>query len=347
MNIKSFPGTASASSAHTPARDSYRIAPHQFFLLACMIFSLTLAGCASQAETDQKNFEGDKAAVTEVRRIQAALARRQTVPQSDLELLKSLHAKYPRATEVQQTLQSMLQERQDWDALEQLLTAEPEAERTQAEQIYLAKIYIKLGRYRDASRIAGTLAEAAPNDLELNALAGHAWYFEGQYDNAARAFDRVWDALLSAKQLDEMMMRGMIYFYKGDKDRALEVLKKTVEINPDFIPGNNALARVFAAKGDQQQAAFYRDQADRLQARRVAEETRKRRLVARGHDLETAFAAGRYDEAARIAQELLQTADASQKPTLYEYLGQAHKATGRQAEAQAAFQEAARLRQAQ
>jgi tetratricopeptide (TPR) repeat protein len=312
---------------------------------ALTVICLSLAGCASETERDKKNFESDRAAVTEVRRIQAGLARAPNLPQSDLDLLKSLHAKYPAAAEVRQTLQNALQARQDWDALEKLLTEKPEAERTPQESVYLSKIYIKLGRYKDASRITGPMAEAAPNDLELNSLAGHAWYYEGQYDNAARAFDRVWDAIVASKQVDEMMMRGMIYFFKGDKDRALEILKKTVEINPDFLAGNNALSRVYAAKGDQQQAEYYRAQAEKAHARQTADEARRMRLTSRARDLESAFAAGRYDESVRIALEMIQSADEAQKPALYEYLGQAYKASGKQAEAQAAFQEAARLRQ--
>lgn len=303
------------------------------------------AGCAGRAERDQASFEADAAARTEVRRIEAALARTQNVQQSELDLLKSLHAKYPAAAEVSNTLQTALQARQDWDALEKLLTEKPAAERTPAEQVNLAKVYIKLGRYRDASDIVGVMADAAPNDLELNSLAGYAWYYEGKYDEAARAFDRVWDALVAAKKIDELMMRGMIYFYKGDQERASAVLKKTVEINPDYIPGLNALSRVYAARGDNAQADSYRAQAESAHARQTADEARRMRLTSRARDLEGAFAAGRYAECVEIAREMLQTADDAQKPALYQYLGQAYQATGKQAEAQAAFQEAARLQQ--
>ncbi len=302
-------------------------------------------GCASRAERDQASFEADASARTEVRRIEAALARTQNIQQSELDFLKKLHAKYPAAAEVSSTLQAALQARQDWDALEKLLTEKPAAARTPGEQVNLAKVYIKLGRYRDASDILGAMADAAPQDLELNSLAGYALYYEGKYDEAARDFDRVWDALVAAKKIDELMMRGMIYFYKSDQERASEVLKKTVKINPDYIAGLNALSRVYAAKGDGAQADLYRAQAERAHARQTADEARRMRLTSRARDLERAFTAGRYAECIEIAHEMLQTADDAQKPALYQYLGQAYQATGKQAEAQAAFQEAARLQQ--
>jgi len=316
---------------------------HLLVGLLCLIFSL--AGCQSAAERDQAGFEQDKAAVTDVRRIAAGLARMQGVAQGDLDLLKAVHAKYPAAAEVRQTLQTALQARQDWDALEKLLTEKPEAERTQSERVYLSKVYLKLGRYKEARAILEPLAAAAPQELELNSLLGQALYFEGRYEEAARVFDRVWDAIVAAKQVDELMMRGMIYFYQGDKGRAIETLKKTVEINPDYFSGYNALSRVYAAQGDTAQAEAARAQAERAHARQTAEETRRIRLNALARDLENAFASRRYEECVRIAQEMLQSADEAQKPTLYDYIGQAYQAVGKQAEAQSAFQEAARLRQ--
>jgi predicted Zn-dependent protease len=310
-----------------------------------LVLLILCGACGGQAKRDQAAFEKDRVALTDVRRIGAGLAQSQAITQNDLDLLRKIHAKYPGANEVRQTLQVALQARQDWGALEKLLTEFPDAIRTQQEQSYLAMVYIKLGRYSDASHIAGPLAEGSPNDLELNSLAGTAWYYEGRYDDASRAFDRVWDALVASKQVDEIMMRGMIYFYRGDKGRAIEILKKTVEIKPDYVAGINALSRVYAAIGNNEQAELYRGQAERAHAIQTAEEARRMRVVSRSRDLESAFAAGRYDDSILIARELLQSASDLQKPTLYEFLGRSYQATGRQTEAQAAFAEAARLRQ--
>jgi len=246
---------------------------------------------------------------------------------------------------VRQVLKSALEARQDWTAIAQLLSEKPDNERTTQENILLARVYIKLGRYQDASRIVGPMADAAPGNLELNSLAGHAWYSEGKYDEAQRAFDRVWDAIIAAKQVDEILMRGMIYFYKGDKDRAIEILQKTIEIKPDFVSGNNALSRVYYAKGDRQQAELYRSKAEQAHLVQTVNEARQMRLVSRSRDLENAYAARRYDECALIALEMIQTADETQKPVLYDYLGKAYEALGKKSEAQAAFAEAARLRQ--
>jgi predicted Zn-dependent protease len=314
------------------------------FGVACIVSIAVISACGGKVERDQASFEKDRVALTDVRRIGALISRSQKVEQRDLDLLKNIHAKYPKADEVRQTLQFALQLREDWDALEKLLTEKPESDSTQQEQIFLAKVYLKLGKYSNASRIAGPKADSAPNDLELNSIAGRAWYYEGKYDDAARAFDRVWDALISSKQLDEVMMRGMIYFYKGDNVRAIDTLKKTLAIYPEYAAGNNALSRIYAASGDQKQADIYRVKAEQSHAMQTAEEARRMRLVSRSLELESAFAAGRYGESVKIARELLLSADASQKPVLYEYLGKAYQAMGNETEAQAAFQEAARLR---
>ena len=313
--------------------------------LTLLVISSVIGACGSSAQRDQSRFEKNQLAVTEVRRIRTSLARSQNVSLADLDLLKATLAKYPNAPEVRQTLEFALQARQDWQALERLLTEKSESERTPAEQVFLAKVYIKLGKYKDASRIVGPMSDAAPGDVELNSLAGDTWYFEGEYDKAVRAFDRVWDAIVASEKVDEMMMRGMIYFYKGDKDRAIEVLKRTVEINPDYIAGNSALSRVYASKGDLEQAEKYRTQAEKAHARNTAEESRRMRGVSKSRDLESAFQAGRYDESIQIARELLQYADDSQKPVLYDYLEKAYRSSGRETEARAAAHEAARLRE--
>lgn len=316
----------------------------KFFITAIALVFL-LSACGSAADHDKTNFESDTAAVTEVRRIQASLGKSPVVVQSDLDLLKSIHKKYPGAEEVSRALQTALQSRQDWSALLQLLSEKPEAQRTHEDKVFLGKILIKLGRYAEASEILGPMAETAPNDRELNSLAGHAWYYEGRYDEAARAFDRIWDAIVAAKQIDEIMLRGMIYFYKGDRDRAIELLKKTIEINPDYIAGLSALSRVYSAKGDSKQAEYYASQAQNIHERVTADEARLMRLSSRSRDLEQAWNRGDYEACISIAQELLPMADPAQKAVLYDYLGQAYRATGRQTEAQEAFQQAARLRQ--
>jgi len=343
MNILKY--SLRFSSARIRPRSNWVSVSVPRYFVASLILICSLSGCGSMAERDQAGFEKDKTAVTNVQRIQAGLAQTRTLPQSDLDLLKTIHAKYPAATEVRKVLQSALEARQDWTAIAQLLSEKPDNERTTQENILLAKVYIKLGRYQDASRIVGPMADAAPGNLELNSLAGHAWYSEGRYDEAQRAFDRVWDAIIAAKQVDEILMRGMIYFYKGDKDRAIGIIQKTIEMKPDFVSGNNALSRVYYAKGDRQQAELYRSKAEQAHLVQTANEARQMRLVSRSRDLENAYAARRYDECALIALEMIQTADKTQKPALYDYLGKAYEALGKQSEAQAAFAEAARLRQ--
>lgn len=307
-------------------------------LTAILVLLVFLSGCQTQGDDP---FKADSLALNEFKRIQSV----QVPTLTDLDSLKRLHAQYPQANEIRQTLQTALQARQEWEALAGLINEKPESELNQADKLNLARIYIKLGKYNDASHILRPLADSAPNDLEINTLAGHAWYYDGKYEDAARVFDRVWSDIVTARQVDSINMRAMICFYQGDQTRAIELLKKAIEIKPDYIPANNGLSRVYAARGDKEQAEFYRNQAERAHAAQTELEIRQMRLTSRARDLEQSFKGANYDECVSIANEMIPAANNSLTPMLYEYLGRCYQALGKQTEAQSALATAARLRQ--
>ena len=305
---------------------------------------IVLTGCQNEQPQSRSQFDKDTAAVAQLRRISATLAQVQRTSEQDMAVLKELHNKYPDATPVRQTLQSALVVWKDWDGVVQLIAAVPEAERTRQEKITLVQAYLIVGRYHEAANVAGPLAEASPSDLEANSLAGRAWYYEGRYDDAARAFDRVWNSLVTTQRAEDITLRGLIYFYQGNHQKAIETLKVAFTFQPDYYPGYAALSRVYRALGDERQAEEYQKQGTESFARQSSQRAKLSRVASKLRELELAWNEHRYEDVVRITQSVLQDdAGSGQRQVLYQYLAQAYQALGRTAEAQAALSEAARL----
>jgi predicted Zn-dependent protease len=302
-----------------------------------------LVACQDTAERDAELLSQNKQDTAELKRLKNVVVTR-LVTRTDLDSLKKLREKYPAAIEVRKTLQAALVVRRDWGALEKLLMEIPEERQTQDDKTELTKAYIRLGKGTEASQTIAPLADAKADDIELNGLAGQAFFLAGQTDVAAKYLDRIWEKLIAAKMVDEIAVRGLIYFYQSNNQKALEVLQQADKINANHIPTINALARVYAATGDERQAENYRAQAEKIMRDVTAEETRKAKLVERANELQKAWNEKRYEEVIRIAQEMIPEVDSANRIVLYEYIAQSYQALGKTAEAKAAMDEAAKLK---
>ncbi|MEO6393981.1 MAG: hypothetical protein ABIP75_19160 [Pyrinomonadaceae bacterium] len=317
--------------------------------LALIFVSLVLAisgiGCRTAAQRDAENLARDDAAArSELQRMKATLLQGQNIAPDDLTRLKKLHEKYPAAADVRQVLQQALQLRRDWEGLAQLLQEIPADERTRPDQESLGKVYLKLGRFAEAAKILGPLANAAPAEVELNSLAGQAWFYTGDHDRAAVALDRVWTGILSAKLLDAVVTRGLIFFYRGENPRAVETIQIALEMDADSVAANNAIARVYAAMGDQQQALIHQQRAEQGHARQTAQEAQSMRLVGLSYDLKAAFDERRFSDCIRISQEMLPMTELHQQALIYQYQAQCYQGMGQTDAAQRAQAEAAKSR---
>lgn len=315
-------------------------------VLVVAVFTLALSGlgCRTAAQRDAENLaRDDAAAATDLQRMKTKLSQGQNIPPDDLTRLRKLHEKYPAAAEVRQVLQQALQLRRDWDGLVLLMQEIPAGERTRPDQESLAKVYFKLGRFAEAAQILGPLADAAPAEVELNSLAGQAWFFTGDHNRAAVALDRVWTGIMSAKLLDAVVTRGLIYFYRGENPRSVDTIKLALGIDPDSVTANNAIARVYAAMGDQQQALVHQQRAEQGHARQTAQESQSMRLVSLGHDLQAALETGRFSDCIRISQEMLPLTEPRQQAPIYQYQAQCYQGLGQTDAAQRAQDEAQRL----
>ncbi len=314
--------------------------------LAPLLFIVLLISCETETAKDSGRIKTDASAMAELGRINQNLSRGQYVLQSDIDSLNQIREKYPRAEPARQTLIAALVKREDWQSAADVITRIPPAERTENESLSLAKIYLNIGRFEDAVGIVEPLLAKSPGEVELISIIGSAWFYLGKYDEAAAQLDEVRDQLISGKRADEVAVRGMIYFYRRDNARALEMLEKSVELKPDNIFAFNGLARVWASNGDNQKADEYLKKVQSLFEKMTAESQRRIRFVEAAKKLDEAYKAKRYEEVISLGQSLLVDADDANKLALYQFLASSYQALGKTKEYQSAMAEAERLKSA-
>ena len=89
---------------------------------------------------------------------------------------------------------------------------------------------IEQGRFAQAVEILQKAIELAPNESELYAYLGEAFYLNGQYQEANAAFAHRDELVLANDPLTPYIegYRGCIYFRQGDITRASDLLEKAI-----------------------------------------------------------------------------------------------------------------------
>lgn len=311
-------------------------------LILCLAFFIS---CQSAAQKETSLLAQDSKTKIELSRINQDLTAGFPLTSPDFESIKQIREKYPNSSEVRNVYQSALVKRNDWESLVKLIGDIPASERKREDQLNLAKSYLKLGRYQDEVALLKPLAESNPKDTDYNSLLAFGYFYLGQNEEAAKYLDAVWDALLQNKKIDEINTRGMIYFRQKNYPKAIEIFKKSLEINADDISANNTLSRIFAAQGDLPQAEIYRLKTESAHESIGASETKASRFVQNSYQLEDAWKAKRYDEVISLARQMIAGANEKNKPALYQYLIESYKALGKPEEAQKVLVEAQNLKQ--
>lgn len=312
----------------------------QIALIICLVFTIA---CQSEAEKQAQMLAADTTANAQLRQINAAISANHTVTPEQFETLKNLREKYPQSGEVRQAYKNALVVREDWAALEKLLNETPTEELSRDDKIMLAKVYLKLGRYQSVIETLLPLYEETPGSVEISSYLAGAYFYLGRYDEAEKPLERVWQQILNQKMTDDVILRGMIYLHRGEYEKAVEYLEKALEFNPESIPANNALSRVYAARGDIEKAEQYNAKVQQAFDKITAEEQKRTRAVSKVYQLQEAFQAKRYEEVITIARNLLPESDAGSKVTLYQYIANSYEALGKKQEAQNALAEAQKL----
>ncbi len=326
--------------------EKFAFRPSIFLLFVALLCAAACGERESAEGGDTARLKTDAPAVAELGRVNQLLTGNQYLMKKDIDSLRQIYEKYPRAVVARQALLAALVRREDWQTAADLVGRVPEAERTPDERRNLAKIYLKLGRYEDALETARALG-GAPNDLDLVSVSSSALFYLGRHAEAAAELDRVWPEVVKRRRSDEATIRGLIHFYQKDYAKAAETLRMAAEFNPDNVAAFNGLARVYAARGD---AAGAEEQTRRVQAiydRVTANSQKQTRFVESARQLEEAYKAGRHEEVVDLARKMLAEAAPRDKYALYRYLAQSYESLGRRDEAQKALAEAEKAKNTQ
>lgn len=310
-------------------------------VIFCLLFTVA---CQTEAERDAKLLAEDPAAVAQLRQINAAINTTRYVSPDQFEALKNLRDKYPHSADVRQTYKNALVIREDFAVLEKFLSELPAAELTRDDKITLAKVYVKRAKYQQVIDLLKPVAEEYPNSIEVRSLLGLANFNLGQMDEAAVQYDSVWDSIIRERKAEEIAQRGMIYFQQNNLSKAVETLEKALEINPEHIPSNNTLSKVYARQGDAEKAEFYRRKTVNAHDTGTANQLQASRTVQKIYMLEEAWKEKRYEEVINLSREMLPKSEGGQKMVLYQYLFESYKALGRQTEAENALAEIRKLK---
>lgn len=314
------------------------------FIILILLCLFLLVSCQKSAENDIETFKKDAQAVAEFNRINQAIARGQYLSQTDIDSLNKIREKYPKNPNVRLLMQSALIKREDWQTAADFIGQIPENEQTEDEKKNLAKILVKLGRHEEALKTVTPLLEKNPANIEFISISSNSMMNLGRYEEAGNGLDKVWNEILNQKKADEVTMRGMIYFYQKNYDKAVETLNKSVEINPENVAAYNSLARVYAAQGNTEKAEEFTKKVQTVFDKITADSQKKAKFVDSAKNLEEAFKNKRYEEVVNLAKTMIPDAEAENKYVLYQFLANSYQALGKIKEAQDAIAEGEKVK---
>lgn len=309
---------------------------HGLKLKFCLFVTAGLfVSCQTNDESALKN---DRSALQTISQVNASIQNEQRLSPDLFERMKQVYERYPTAPSAHDAYRSALMIRKDWAALVEFFQRQPESTLKLDDKLTLAKALLKLGRYEDAVESIAPLV--VQDNFEAKCLLANAYFHLGRYDEAKTLLDKNWQEILNEKKIDEITMRGMIYFYQHEFDKAIETMNRSIEIDPDHYPALNGISRVYAAKGDRTKAGEILKRVQQIVDKKTAEAKRGTKLVELSQKLKEAYDAKRFQEVIDIANEMLREADAKDKVTLYQFQYESYVALGKQKEAQVVLNKA-------
>ena len=174
----------------------------------------------------------------------------------------------------------------------------------------------------------------------------------GKYDEAKAELDGSWEQINKEKRIEEIALRGIIYFYEKENDKAIETLNKALEIDSKHVLTNNSLSRVYAAQENTEKAQGNTEKAQEYVTKVKREfdaiTAREKVSSAKAEDtmkIQVAYKAKRFEEVINLANRMLPSANAREKVILYQFLVNSYQATGKTKEAQEALAKAKQIHQ--
>jgi tetratricopeptide (TPR) repeat protein len=275
-------------------------------------------------------FEADGNAVHFVAGLRALQVKGQRPPIGDVQRLKTLGLKYPGTAVIEDVQQPLLTEMEDWDGLAEYLLSKSQL--TNEERVVLTLVSIRQADYAAARTAIQPVADAAPTEVEVNALLGRSCYFLGDFAAASKVYDRIWAGLLSEGRVYDITYRAMIYFDAGETQRAFAILQSAEKAAPTSIVVLNALSRVATSQGKQQLAESYGARVAELQDELAAVTADSVKRASRVVALNGALQNGDLEGCERMIFTYLPDSSPEFRGELYQYLEKLYRRVGRDSE---------------
>lgn len=307
---------------------------------ALLVYAVFGFACSS----NERLIERDEEAKQTIAKVARMLKSKQKPSTKDFNNLKAVFEKYPEEEISRRIYLATLIEREDWEAVEEVLAVKDLSKLNDEEKQVLAETYVKLSKFTQALELLKPLVKNNPNNSKLIGVVGLTYFNLGENGEAAKHFDSIWDELLTKKDVEKISMRGIIYFRQNNLPKALETLEKALEIDPNHISSLNTLSRIYAKKDDQEKAEKYKKRTALAQQKLQKDTFAKSKRVKQIIELEEAWEKKNYRVVISLSKELIQTAtDPNQKSALYAYLSKSYTALGMNEEASRAMKMARQL----
>ena len=259
----------------------------------------------------------------------------QRLTNEEYKSLSEILASFPTDEKVVSVYEKSLTQRKDWETLAKFYENEGSSLADSKKKSAVA--YFRAGRYSKTKELS---VGFDVKDTESRRIRVGALYNLGEYDEAAKILDANWEAIKAGKRVDEYVYRGMIHFYKKENDKALDIFKEALEIDPDNIPVYNGLSRVYSALGKDDEAkealASLRENYEKL----TQKERAKTRFVEKIYKMQEDYKKKRYTDVIVTAKQIESEIPPNQRKVFYQYLYNSYRALGREAEAREALQKA-------
>ncbi|NNE65636.1 MAG: tetratricopeptide repeat protein [Pyrinomonadaceae bacterium] len=302
-----------------------------FQRISAILLLFAIVGLFVGCGDDEARLRSDSEAAAFFNKAANKVGKQQKLTPEEFEELKKLYSVYPNSEAVTVLYEKALLLRKDWPLLIAFYKSDPTFESNPVARKSLAKIYVRAGMYEDGYKLASQFDFGSNSDMRR--AAGISLFKLGKYPEAKKVFEAHKEKIEAEKSFDEMVFHGLIYFYEGENDKAIEILEKVIDINPADIKANNALARIYSSSGEKEKA---NEATKRLQeSYDILTETEqvKIRRVERLYQLQDHFKAKRYEEVIVLGKQLLPDIQGPNKITIYRYLYEAYQATGKAKEA--------------
>jgi type IV pilus assembly protein PilF len=125
-------------------------------------------------------------------------------------------------------------------------------------------LHLSFRRHAEAIEHYEKALEIRPTFSEARANLANVYLDQGQYDQAIKLYEQVLNDMLYPTPFIAQGNMGWAYYKKGDTEKALENIKASVTLNPNFCLGFKNLGLIYEQTGSTEEAckqfAHYREQ---------------------------------------------------------------------------------------